>query len=79
MVWDDLPALYIRIRTPLCIGPGLHELPRKPILGNSVNKDALGRIVGGANGWGRLIRSWQTTAASIASPISGLLWKMSSR
>jgi hypothetical protein len=55
------------------------EVRRIPILGNSVNKDAPGRIVGGANGWGRLIRSWQTMAASIASPISGLLWKMSSR
>jgi hypothetical protein len=43
------------------------ELLRISLLRDSVNKEALGSIVGGANDWGRFIKSWRTTVASNAN------------
>jgi hypothetical protein len=48
-------------------------LRRIPIPRTSVNKVALASIVGARTAWRGVIKAWRTTAASDASPTSGLL------
>jgi hypothetical protein len=50
-----------------------YELPRIPIPRTWVNKVALASIVGARTAWRGVIKAWRTTAASDASPTSGLL------